>query len=214
MVGHQSFVLACAMLATVGSAWGDTYVCGKEVSGQVFAACKFDQFKIGSNGARTLVPKTQSTIDAARTAEEARVAMINIEARARAERNDRQLLAKFPDEAVHRKAQEDELKPARDALARSEEAIRVLAAEREPLEKQNGFFPNGKGRPQSITSGLEANDAKVLAQTTIQKRARDEEAEINARYKERLVRLKKLWAGAPPGSLGEITGPDSAPTSK
>jgi hypothetical protein len=58
-----------------------------------------------------------------------------------------------------------------------------------------------------LRSAIDANDASLAAQQTALQNQQAEVGRINALYDEELVRLKKLWAGAPAGSLGPASGP-------
>ena len=147
-----------------------------------------------------------------------------IEARDRAEaaeratrqdamRRDRNLLARFPDEAAHRKAREAALDDVRKGLRQSEVRLAALATERKPLVDESEFYV-GKPLPFKLKLGLDANDAAVDAQKTLQQNQQLEFARIVARYDAELERLRKLWAGAQPGSMGIITGAASAPPRK
>ena len=125
-------------------------------------------------------------------------------AHADAVRRDRNLLARYPNEAPHRKAREAALDTVRAAMKTTEQRLRELAAERKPLLAEAEFYV-GKALPPKLRGQLDANDAATSAQ---RESAVNQEAEldrINRLYDAELARLKLLWAGAVPGSMGPIS---------
>ena len=125
-------------------------------------------------------------------------------AHADAVRRDRNLLTRYPTEAQHRKAREAALDTVRAAMKISEQRLRDLAAERKPLLAEAEFY-FGKPLPPKLRSQLDANDAATAAQ---RESAVGQEAElerVTRLYDAELARLKLLWAGAVPGSMGPIT---------
>jgi hypothetical protein len=116
-------------------------------------------------------------------------------------RRDRNLMARFPDEAAHQKAREKALDDVRKSVAVSKERLRLLTADRKPLLDESEFYV-GKPLPTKLKSALDANDASLAAQNALVQNQQDEEIRINALYDAELARLRKLWAGAPAGSLG------------
>ena len=125
-------------------------------------------------------------------------------------RRDRNLLARFPNEAAHRKAREMALGDVRKSLRLSEQRLVALAAERKPLKDESEFYV-GKQLPLKLKLALDANDASVEAQTSLGQNQQQEIVRIDKLYDAELERLRKLWAGAQPGSLGTIAG--AAPAS-
>jgi hypothetical protein len=119
-------------------------------------------------------------------------------------RRDRSLLARYPTEAPHRKAREAALDTVRVAMKTTETRLRELAVERTPLLAEAEFY-QGKPLPPKLRGQLDANDAATAAQ---RESALTQEAEldrVNRLYDAELARLKLLWAGAVPGSLGSIS---------
>lgn len=118
-------------------------------------------------------------------------------------RRDRNLLARYPNEAPHRKAREAALDTVRTAMKATEARLRDLAAERKPLMHEAEFYP-GMPLPPKLRGQIDANDAATAAQRN---GALNEEAElerVTRLYDAELARLKLLWAGAVPGSLGPL----------
>jgi hypothetical protein len=120
-------------------------------------------------------------------------------------RRDRNLLGRYPNEATHRKARELALDDLRKALRRSEERLAALAVERKPLASEAEFYV-GKALPLKLRIALDANDASVDAQKSLLQNQQVEAMRIDLLYDAELERLKKLWGGAQPGSLGIIAG--------
>jgi len=54
---------------------------------------------------------------------------------------------------------------------------------------------------------IDANDASLEAQNGLVQNQQTEIVRINALYDAELARLRKLWSGAPAGSLGPLPGP-------
>jgi len=75
-----------------------------------------------------------------------------------------------------------------------------------PLLDEAEFYV-GKPLPSKLKLALDANDASLEAQKSLVQNQQAEIVRINALYDAELARLRKLWAGAPAGSLG---GPPSA----
>ena len=120
-------------------------------------------------------------------------------------RRDRDLLKRFPNEAAHGKAREKALDDVASSVRNSEARIKLLLQERKPLVDEAEFYV-GKPLPNKVKLGLDANDAALEAQRSLVQNQQTEVVRINALYDAELARLKKLWAGAMPGSVGPATG--------
>lgn len=118
-------------------------------------------------------------------------------------RRDRNLMARYPDEAAHRRAREGALDSVRVAMKASEVRLRELANERKPLLAEAEFY-SGKRLPPKLKQALEANDTALEAQRSVAQTQEAELARINALYDAELERLRRLWSGAAPGSLGPL----------
>jgi hypothetical protein len=125
-------------------------------------------------------------------------------------RRDRNLMRRYPNEAIHQKAREAALDDVRQALDRSERRMSYLASDRKPLMEQAEFY-KGKALPDTLRQQMEAIDATVDAQRSLMLNQEAELVRINALYDVELMRLKHLWAGAAPGSLGPLPAPTPAP---
>jgi len=124
-------------------------------------------------------------------------------AQADAVRRDRNLLARYPNEAPHRKAREAALDTIRAAIKTSEQRLRDLETERKPLLAEAEFY-TGKALPPKLRGQLDANDAATSAQREAAISQQAELERVNRLYDAELARLKLLWAGAVPGSMGPI----------
>ena len=93
----------------------------------------------------------------------------------------------------------------------SEVRLKTLATERKPLMDEAEFYV-GKKMPAQLKQQLDANDAATEAQKSLVQNQQVEVGRINALYDAEFARLKKLWAGAPAGSLGPLPSA-SAPAS-
>ena len=213
-------LLAAALLASAcaasGANTGGIYTCTddrgrKLTSDRPIADCAHkEQLLLNRDGSvRSVIPPTYTAEERAeREARERRAAEARA-AQADAVRRDRNLVARYPDEAAHGKAREAALDSLRTAIAATERRLKELSAERAPLVNEAEFY-QGKPLPPKIKSQLDANDAAVEAQKAA---ALNQTAELdreNKIYDPEFERLRKLWAGAPAGSLGPI--PVVAPT--
>jgi Domain of unknown function (DUF4124) len=122
-------------------------------------------------------------------------------------RRDRNLMMRFPDEPAHTKAREAALDDLRRGIVGSERRLKELEDERKPLIAETEFYKQRK-LPFKLKSKLEANDAQQQAQRDIIQNQQTELVRVNALYNAELARLKRLWAGAAPGSVpGELAAP-------
>ena len=123
-------------------------------------------------------------------------------------RRDRNLMARYRDEDTHRKARANALDTVKLAMKASEARLAQLAAERKPLIDEAEFY-KGKPLPPKLKSAIDANDAALDAQRSSISNQEAEVVRVNRLYDIELERLRKLWAGARPGSLGPLRGPQS-----
>lgn len=116
-------------------------------------------------------------------------------------RRDRNLLARYPNQAAHQKAREAALDDTQGAIEASSKRLEELEAERKPLLDEAEFY-KGKTPPLKLKRQLDANDVAVAAQKEAVINQKAELARINALFDAELIHMKKLWAGAEPGSIG------------
>jgi hypothetical protein len=116
-------------------------------------------------------------------------------------RRDRNLMARFPNEEVHQRAREAALDTVRLAVRASEQRLKDLGTERKPLLDEAEFF-KGRLMPLKLKQALDANDAGTEAQKSAMANQEAEIVRINRLFDAELDRLRRLWAGAQPGTLG------------
>ena len=154
---------------------------------------------------RQVLPPTLSPEErAAKDAQDRKLAEQKA-AQADAVRRDRNLVARFPDETTHRKAREAAQDTVRLAMKATELRLKELARERKPLQDEAEFY-KGRALPARLKQQLDANDAGVDAQRQATANQQAELVRINSLYDAELSRLRRLWAGAAPGSLGGSGG--------
>jgi hypothetical protein len=129
--------------------------------------------------------------------------------KAEAVKRDRSLVMRFPDLESHQKAREAALTNLQIAMRTSELRQRELANERKPLLSESEFYA-GKALPAKLREQLDANDAAMAAQRDAQVNQKAELERINSSFDVELERLKRLWAGAAPGSLDPIADAPAA----
>lgn len=159
---------------------------------------------------RAIVPPTLTTEERAlweareRAAQEARAAQLD------AVRRDRNLINRYPTEAKHQAAREAALDTVRVAIKATEARLRELEAARKPMNDEAEFYL-GKPLPIRLRTAMDANEASVEAQRSAASTQEAELDRINKLYDAELERLRKLWAGAPAGSLGPLPGVNGKP---
>ena len=163
-----------------------------------------DQKVLNRDGSLQRIIPRQLTADE-RTAKEAqdRKAAADRNAQREAVRADRLLMQRYPDEASHLRARALALDPLNVALEDSGRRLADLAVERKPLLDEAEFY-KGKAMPPKLKQQFDANDAAQDAQRSLIQRAETEIVRVNSLYDAELARLRKLWAGADPGSMGSM----------
>jgi len=124
----------------------------------------------------------------------------------RADRNLKQL---YPNEGTHKKARDSALDEIRASVKSLEASIAALVVERKKLLDEAEFYPN-KPLPTKLKSSLEANEVTLKAKRELVEKLQFEVVRINNNYDVELARLRKLWAGEQPGSLGPLPGTQQA----
>jgi hypothetical protein len=216
--------LLCALVALAGPAWGaddkssvaGIYTCvtpdGRRLtSDRPIPECNArEQRVLNSDGSLKRVMPPQMTAEE-RAEKEIRDRRAEIERLQQVDaiRRDRNLVARYPDEASHTKAREAALDTVRLAMRTSELRMNDLAAERKPLLAEAEFY-KGRALPGKLRQQLDANDASTEAQRTAIQNQQAELERINRLYDAELARLKRLWAGAAPGTVaadGSLSAP-------
>jgi Domain of unknown function (DUF4124) len=162
---------------------------------------------------KQVVPPTMTVDELAEAEAKKRQAELERAAKQDAVRRDRNLLARFPDEAAHSKAREAALDDVRKGVKFSEDRLVELQKERKPLLDEMEFY-KGKKLPLKLRQQLDANDAATTAQRSLVQNQKEEIKRIDSLYDTELARLRKLWAGAPAGSLPLAGSPPPASGTK
>jgi hypothetical protein len=163
-----------------------------------------EQQVLNSDGSvRMVVPPTPTAEErAAREARE-RAAAEARAAQADAVRRDRNLMMRYPNEAAHLRAREAALDSVRLAMRATEDRIKQLSAESKPLRTEAEFY-EGRSLPPQLKAAIDANEAALEAQRSASVSQAAELDRINRLYDTELERLRRLWAGVAPGSLGPV----------
>jgi len=151
-----------------------------------------------------IVPPTLTADERAEKDARERKANLEKEAKAEAVRRDRNLMQRYPNEQSHQWAREAALADVRAATQLSEQRQQELSAERKPLLDEAEFY-KGKALPAKLRQQLDANEAAAFAQRDAQNNQKAELDRVNKLFDTELARLKRLWAGAAPGSIGPAT---------
>ena len=121
-------------------------------------------------------------------------------------RRDRNLMGRYPDEASHQRAREAALDTVRLAIKATELRLRELALERKPLLNEAEFY-EGRQLPPKLRQALDTNEAATEAQRNASANQEAELGRVNRLYDAELQRLRRLWGGAAPGSMGPLAVP-------
>lgn len=156
---------------------------------------------------KSVVPPSMSLEEKAAQELKERKAAADRAAQQDAVRRDRNLLIRYRNEASHREGREAAVDDIHKALQGSERRLKELAVERKPLADESEFY-KGKAMPPKLKEQLDANDVATEAQRVLIENQKAELVRVNKVFDAELARLRKLWAGAAPGSLD---GPATAP---
>jgi hypothetical protein len=174
-----------------------------------------EQKELNPDGSlKRIIPPTLTSEELAVKEQQEREAKAELAKRNDYVRRDRNLMQRFPDEAAHRRAREKALDELRISAKNSSLRIALLVSERKKLDDDRQFYENDKVKktlPAALRQKLDANDAALEAQRALAQGQEEEAERINRLYDAELARLKKLWGGALPGSLGPLPGPKDAP---
>jgi hypothetical protein len=169
-----------------------------------------EQAELNSDGSvrRRLPPSL--TADERAAAEEAARRKAAIEStRNDAARRDRNLMARYKDEASHLKARESGLELVRRLVKSSQQRLIDLEHERKTLQDEAEFY-KGKDLPPRLKAQFDANTVTTDAQRSLVATHQAELNRLTVFYDEELARLRKLWAGATPGSMGNLGSAEAA----
>lgn len=129
------------------------------------------------------------------------------EAAVRAEvvRRDRYLMSRYRNEQAHREARQSALDPVKLSMDQTESRLGQLRRERLALEEK-ARAPKSREQATALKQQLDANEAATAAQRDHTQSQKAELDRVNRLYDIELERLKRLWAGQPPGSMGALEG--------
>jgi hypothetical protein len=122
------------------------------------------------------------------------------QARRDAIRLDRNLMSRYPDEGRHQRARMAALEPLNLALKSTERRLTELEHDQKRLQQEAEFY-KGREMPHELKLKFGQNQAALQAQQDAAQNHLAEIRRINATYDLELLRLKRLWAGAAPGSV-------------
>ena len=212
----QKWLAAGCVAACCGSGWAQgtaprdagIYVCIDD-AGQVItrdryiAECRHkEQRVLNRDGSlRMRVPPTLTAEERGQADAEQRQRREREEAQKDVVKYDQLLKRRFSNESMHQRARDGALDASQAAIQSAEARLRELAAERKKLSDEAEFY-RGRVVPPRLKQQLDNNDAQVDAQRTAIKNSQAEQERINKRFDGELARLRKLWRGAEPGSLG------------
>jgi hypothetical protein len=204
----RAWLGAVALAAAAGGAQATIYTCvdatGKRLtSDRPIPACTDrEQRVLNADGSvKRIVPPTLTADERAEQEAKERQAAADRASQQDAVRRDRNLMVRYPNEAAHKKARAKALDDVRNAVALTEKRLAALASERKPLLDEAEFYA-GRQMPAKLKQQLDANEAATEAQRSLIQNQQAESGRINALFDAELAHLRKLWAGAPAGSLG------------
>ena len=166
VVGCVALAVATWLAGAAGSAWAQPtsaaasgiYTCvtadGRRLNAdRPIDECRSREQKLlnRDGSVRRVIPPTQTTEEAAEAEARDRTAAAELAARADAKRRDRNLLARYPNEAAHQRARVAAADTVRAAIRTTDNRLRDLAVERRPLANEAEFYvgaePAGRTRP-------------------------------------------------------------------
>ncbi|WP_374594393.1 hypothetical protein [Aquabacterium sp.] len=216
-------LLACASLATQAAetvSKPGIYVCidaqGRKItSDRPIAEClDRDQRLLNADGSQRGVHQRYMTATERAAYEEAQHRkQQEAVAKMDAVRRDRNLLMRYPNEAAHEKARAAALDDVRSSIENSKKRLLELDRERKPLLNEAEFYA-GKPLPTKLKRQLDDNEVSAEAQKTLIQNQEVEMQRVTNLYDVELVKLKRLWAGSPPGSLEDADRAASAAAAK
>jgi hypothetical protein len=207
---------ALALVVGCGAGWGQDatprdggiYVCldddGKAITrDRYIAECRHKEQRIlnRDGSLRRVVPPTLTAEERAHAEAEARDRREREEAKKDVVKYDRLLKTRYPNEAAHQRAREAALAASHAAIQAAEARLRELATERKQLGQEAEFY-RGRVVPVRLKQQIDGNEGQAEAQRNSIRNVQGEQERINKRFDVELERLRKLWKGAEPGSLG------------
>jgi hypothetical protein len=130
---------------------------------------------------------------------------------AEAARRERNLLLRYPDEDSHRSSRAASLEPTRLAMELTATRQSQLARERKALDEEVKALGD-KPVPSDLRTQLDANQTAVSAQRVLSRSQQAEFDRISRAFDRELLILRRLWAGAKPGTAEAGLAPAGEPT--
>lgn len=121
---------------------------------------------------------------------------------------DRLLLRRYPNEASHDRARVNALERLRSAMAASERRLKELSDERKRLLDEAEFY-KGRKMPEDLRQKIDTNAAGAAAQRELMKQQQGQIDDIDRQFDAERERLRKLWGGEQPGTIGPVPRTDS-----
>jgi hypothetical protein len=211
-LAHQAALAAGSGQTPVGGIYTCVDASGKRLtSDRPIAECLDREQKVlNKDGSQRLtVPPRKNAEERAAEEERRHLAELAEATRKDAIRRDRNLVMRYPDVAAHNKARESVLEDLHRSVEASERHLKSLEEERKPLITETEFYKN-KRLPAKLKTRLEANEAQQKAQRDIIQTQKSEMQRVDDLYDTELAHLKKLWSGAPLGTLSQDAGPPRA----
>ena len=118
-----------------------------------------------------------------------------------ARREDWRWLDKYPDEAAHRKAERAHLQAVIDRAA-AERATRATDRRTRADRQGTEFYKPPKTPPPELQRKVDDSDSSFKALVDVFDGLQQDIEFIVAKYRHERGHLRKLWGGAPPGSIG------------
>ena len=204
---------AHAQQANNGAAGAGIYTCIDDkgrprTADRPIAECSDrDQRVLNKDGSlRQVVPRTLTAEERAEREARERKELEEKAAYNDAVRRDRNLKSRYPNEAAHNKARESALEAVRASMRTSAQRVKELETERKPLQDEADFY-RGRQLPSRLKQQLDANETSVAAQRELIQTQEAELQRVNRIYDLELEHLRKLWRGAPPGSISLVSAP-------
>lgn len=203
VIGLLAFPLVGVAQATSSPVGAGIYTCidanGKRLtSDRPITQCIDREQRVlsGSGTTKRIIGPTLSIAEReAREAREREAALIRQRAQDSV-RQDKVLLARYPDKATHDVSREEALSATQSVIDAATDRIAELTQERKSLDDEMEFYRKDPSRaPASLRRRIESNAESLLQQQQVIADQRAERTRINARYDAELGRLQQLWLG-------------------
>jgi len=111
-------------------------------------------------------------------------------------RQERALLIRYPNKAVHDKERTDALAQIDEVIDAVNKRAKTLIDQRKDISAELEFYQNDVSKaPLWLRRKLEDNEQQVVIQQRFVVEQTQEKQRVNSRFDEELVKLRQLWAG-------------------